>query len=515
MLAGLSATACHSTKTQSPQPAPAPIAKAQAAPATKPAAKPAPKAMDGMLLSAMALPTGDKGTSVVLLEKFGPAEVKLNQAFEYRLVVTNLTDGDLDQVAISDPFPQGFKIQSTEPAFASSDVQSGNWILGTIPANEKREVVVRGAATSTGVISSCTQISYDSAMCMVTRVVAPGLAITLEAPPEVLICDDIQVTYKVCNPGTGSADQVKITIDYPQGLVDAQGNKKMEKVIASLAPGQCEEFPVLLKASKTGRYTHGGSAKSIEGLESSVTAASTLVRQPKLAISVSGSDSVFVGRLSTCSVQVENTGDAPSEATRLKFRVPDGLQFVKATGGGALVANSTDLVAWDLGAMPAGAKVKFDVDVRALSIGKLNLSARVEGICVPEVVAANALEVNGIPAVLLEVVDENDPVVVGEEEVYVITVSNQGSAADTNLRISCDLPSNVELVSVTGATKGTVVGNRVTFAPLASLAAGKETKWKVTVRGKTAANARFQVTMHTDNLGGVPVQETEATNYYE
>ena len=120
----------------------------------------------------------------------------------------------------------------------------------------------------------------------------------------------------------------------------------------------------------------------------------------------------------------------------------------------------------------------------------------------------------GIPAILLEAVDVRDPVEVGANETYVITVTNQGSAMDTNIKIVCTLGAQQEYVSSTGPTTASVDGKTVTFALLASLAPKAKTTYKVVAKGIKAGDVRFKVQLTSDQLK-VPVQETESTNIYE
>jgi uncharacterized repeat protein (TIGR01451 family) len=115
------------------------------------------------------------------------------------------------------------------------------------------------------------------------------------------------------------------------------------------------------------------------------------------------------------------------------------------------------------------------------------------------------------------VIDVEDPVRVGDTETYTITVTNQGTAADTNIKIECTLPPNVEYVSATGTTAamaGAGSDGVVRFTPVGSLPPKAKAAWSVVVRGKSAADARFTVVLNTDQLMG-PVQENEATYFYE
>lgn len=122
-------------------------------------------------------------------------------------------------------------------------------------------------------------------------------------------------------------------------------------------------------------------------------------------------------------------------------------------------------------------------------------------------------ELKGIPAILLEVVDITDPVEVGQETTYVITVTNQGTAPDTAIRIVGTLPGSETFVSATGATSGSASGQVVTFAPSGPLAPGAQISWRITVRANAQDDARFGVEMTSARLTK-PVIETEATNLY-
>jgi len=147
-------------------------------------------------------------------------------------------------------------------------------------------------------------------------------------------------------------------------------------------------------------------------------------------------------------------------------------------------------------------------------VGTLTDSATVTAYCAESVTATSKASIAGIPAVRLEVADLEDPVQVGGRTVYVITVINQGSAPDTNIRIACTLEDKIRYVSSAGATTGSIMGHTVSFAPLRTLAPQDRATWRVVVRGIRPGDVFFRVTMSTDQLAR-PVEETEATHLYE
>ena len=122
--------------------------------------------------------------------------------------------------------------------------------------------------------------------------------------------------------------------------------------------------------------------------------------------------------------------------------------------------------------------------------------------------------IEGIAAILLEVVDISDPIEVGQNETYLITVTNQGTKPDTNIRINCFLESTMKFVSASGETQTQAADGKIVFQPLDTLAPGDKATWKVVVQAINAGDVRFRVTMDSDQLTR-NVVETEATNFYK
>jgi uncharacterized repeat protein (TIGR01451 family) len=115
---------------------------------------------------------------------------------------------------------------------------------------------------------------------------------------------------------------------------------------------------------------------------------------------------------------------------------------------------------------------------------------------------------------VLEVIDVEDPVQVGSNTTYVITVTNQGTSPGTNIKVSCPLEENQQYVSATGATEGTAANRTITFAPIASLASKQKATFRVVAKNVRPGDVRFQVSMTSDQLTR-NVEETEATFVYE
>jgi uncharacterized membrane protein len=122
--------------------------------------------------------------------------------------------------------------------------------------------------------------------------------------------------------------------------------------------------------------------------------------------------------------------------------------------------------------------------------------------------------VEGIAAILLEVVDIDDPVEVGAETGYEILITNQGTDFATNIQIKLDVPEGMEITGVKGPTEGTIQDRTVFFASLPKLAPRADAIYRVKVKGLKAGDFRVSVQAQSDTLKS-PVNEEESTKVYQ
>jgi uncharacterized repeat protein (TIGR01451 family) len=112
-----------------------------------------------------------------------------------------------------------------------------------------------------------------------------------------------------------------------------------------------------------------------------------------------------------------------------------------------------------------------------------------------------------------EVVDLDDPVMVGERVTYEIKVVNQGQQPITNIRLECALPPNQGFVSGEGATPVPEREQIVRMTALPSLAGKEVATWRVVVKALREGDTRFRVDLSCDQLK-TPVTRTEATQQH-
>lgn len=469
-----------------------------------------PSLADGETMAHMAFPTGEVRTSAILLHQVMPGEVVRGSDFDFSYHVTNLTDNALQNVLVSLNSKSNLEISSSDPR-ANTGGDEMAWALGDFAPKETKVIHMTGSASKVGYASDCITVSYNNYLCATLNVVEPALALTKSATERTLKCDEIIIRYVVSNTGTGAADGVSISDTLPNGLAMTNGSRNVSIPVGTLASGESKTYEVKATASSTGSFKSAASASADNGLKANAGATTTVVVAPELALSAECSKTQYLGRNMTFDFALSNTGNGDATSTTASAIIPSGTKLVRSSEGGRVSGNH---VTWDMGTMAKGAKRNFSITVLATEAGSYTSSATANANCAESVADTCTSGVKGIPAVLLEVVDITDPVEVGGQTTYVITVTNQGSAPDTNVRIVATLPGQEAYIGSTGATAATVSGQKITFSPLGTLNVGANASWRITVRADNAGDVRFRLEMTSDNLTS-PVIETEATNLYE
>jgi uncharacterized repeat protein (TIGR01451 family) len=460
------------------------------------------------------LPGGTESSSVLRLTKTAPPEVSVGQEFDTTVEVTNLTsDTTLRDVTVVGSTDGNVEIVSSSPS-ASSSNGSPSWSLGSIEPGQTQSITVTQKANATGSLVECATVTYTPFACLAINVTEPALQLAKTMPVEVMACDPIPVRYVVTNTGSGPARGVEVRDELPDGLVVASSQRRVVVApVGTLAPGESKAFEVTLEATQTGELTNRAVASGQGGLTAEDSAVVNVIK-PEVSITKTAPERIFMGRTIDYDISITNDGNGPARDVVVTDTLPANVTFVSASGNGT---QSGSQVVWNVGTLPVGATRDFTISVRPTAIGDYTNSVNVTGYCVEQTADTTrdaATQVQGIPAVLLEVVDAIDPVEVGTNTTYVITVTNQGSAVDRDIDLKVTLEDGAEFISGTGPTQVTGQGLNVDLAPLASLQPKQKATWQIVVKANAAGDKRFRVEMDTAQIGR-PVLETEATNFYE
>jgi len=451
-----------------------------------------------------------RNCSIVMVRKTAPKEVGVGQTFDYTIDVKNVCDATLYDVVVWDRAVDGFRMTMATPEVTAQKGKWATWELGTLQAGESRTITVEGMATSIGTLDPCAEVTYRmDQVCLSINVIEPTLKLEKMAPEQALQCDPIPIRMVVTNTGTGQACDVVVTDPLPDGWKTSDGQTTLQYTIGTLDPGESRQMSANVMADRTGTFTNLAFAEAQGGLRADAPQTVTLVTKPELSVSKTGPDMRYVGRPIEYVITVANGPQAAAENTVLVDTLPAGTSFVSASEGGSFSGNA---VTWSFGTLQPRDSRTVSVTLTANSPGTLTNNASVTASC-GRAATETTTRVEGIPAILLELIDLEDPIEVGAQTTYLVTVTNQGSAVDTNIRITATLPDEQSYVNAAGPTQATVDGQEVTFGPLPLLEPKAKATYRIVVKGENPGDVRFRVSLKSDQMS-TQAMETEATRIY-
>lgn len=566
---------------QSSGPDHGPSASAEWPPPSSTEAQPAaatmgPSAESGMAArtttNKMYYPTGDASSSVILIEKTGPAQVRLGKEYTYQIKVTNLTDAPLHGVTVQETLPGSFTVSkssasangspsgasaaasgssSNGSSAAATGTESGaeaqpaaatiggtengataqpsdhanhnaanannatadhaadnanagamaagtphSYSIGELGPKESRTITVTGTPSQAGALNSCTSVTYNPTLCTTAMVTNPQMKITKEAVGSATgdMCEEQILRYSVTNTGTGDLAGVRVEDSLPEGLTAPDGTNRINFTVGSLAQGQTRTFEVKVKPQSGGQFASAATASADDGVTAKSDATPLNVKAPKLEVTLDAPEKEYIGDQVKYQVTVKNVGDAPARNPTVRIARADesmeGAQTAAGEQGGQQV-----------GELAPGATKKITVPFSARAEGDLKVNAIASDPCGGKAMAAGQTRIAPLPgALLLEAVDDHDPIRIGDNVTYTIKVLNQGSGPDHNIKVIATIPEGEEYISSAGATKGTVSGNKITFEPVPTLTGKQTATWTVTVKAQKPSDVQFRVDMSSQSF---------------
>ena len=483
--------------------------------------------------SQMSLP-GPDGKDVLTVTKMAPAQVRLGQDFTYKVMVKNVSASPIQGVTVIEEH-SGLQVEKASvEGMKGADgknkenqpQQDGEMIrlnIGNLAAGESRTLNVTASAAQKGNANSCLRVEYNPTLCTSFAVVEPDfkLVATLLMDRNLMLqqdkkvngvyrCDKLLLDVKVTSTGDAATAPTTLSVDLPAGVMTTDGKDKMTMELGQLAPGKMieKQVPLALDLQNAGDMVNITARATAGDLNARAKLPGVKVLDPQMAVMIEGGGTQYIGRASTMKVIVKNTGSDPVLDARVTLSGAKGnerfnVQGMQPGAGGV----------YALGRLNAGDSKTLTFGVDSATPMKMDVMARAEGYCVEAITEKQPVVIEGIAAILLEVIDQKDPVPVGENTIYEIQVKNQGSAVDNNVQLSATLPGSESFVEGRGETDIKADGAKVMFGKLKSLAPGEVASWYVTIKANKADKAKFKVEL-TSDANKEAVVEQEPTTLY-
>jgi uncharacterized repeat protein (TIGR01451 family) len=445
----------------------------------------------------------------VSLEWIGPGTAKVGQPGDYSLVVRNICNIPVQQVIVRVRIPSGLTVSATEP-HGISENNVLLWELGTLVAKQEKNLQMKLVAKDKGDVTPQAWVTFTGSSVMRIRIREPKLTLKAVAMDKVLVGDTASFSLTVTNPGDGSADQVKVHATLSDGLEHARG-RVVDFDIGNLAAGETRSVQ-LLCATKVGGSQKCDVTAEAEGGLAAKDSASVNVITPRLDLVLEGPGLRYLERKALYTLRVTNPGDAPATNVTVSDVVPDGFKVLAATDGGRHDF-STRTVSWFLGEIAAGQTREVKFEVQAINAGEHRHHALAVGARGLKAEAEHVTRVEGVSALLLELVDTEDPIEALGDTAYEMRVTNTGSKSETNIRLVATVPDKMEFKEARGPVRYHVEGKTIVFDPIEKLAPRADALFRVNVKALEPGTVRFRLQMTSTNLQE-PVIKEESTRIY-
>ncbi|HLG23226.1 MAG TPA: CARDB domain-containing protein, partial [Candidatus Manganitrophaceae bacterium] len=402
----------------------------------------------------------------------GPNPVKAGETLTYTLDVTNNGPDPAPNVQIGNQFSLSATLVSCSPSCNLGTLSGGASASVTVTVIPLRTGTLTNTVSATSINLADPDAANNSAAASVTVNGTAELAVAMTASPNpAKIAQNLTYAITVTNNGPDKATLVAVADTLPTGvtLVSATSSQgsclygvPVTCDIGTLNPGGAASVSIVVKPTANGTLSNTADASTgvtdPNGANNSATANVTVNSAADLALTVSDTpDPVRVGNNITYTVTVTNSG--PDIATNVYVQNRFSGEAAVLGFGTCLGGNySPSYLNCGVGSINPGASATATFEVSTNATGTVTNTATTGSDIVPDPNTANnsvtaTTVITGSADLSLTMTDSPDPVLVGTNLTYTMTVTNHGPDFASNAWLDLYLPSSVTVVS-TSTTQG-------------------------------------------------------------
>jgi uncharacterized repeat protein (TIGR01451 family) len=453
----------------------------------------------------------------------GPPSVAVGQEVPFTIMATNTGKVDTQSMTVRSTVPEGLQYLRSDPPAVVDGAQLA-WTLGALGAGQSHNIQAVYRASRVGPVTNCANVTTAEGLraenCATTQITAPQLKVMKTGPTNGTVGVPITYQITVTNPGNGPASNVVLSDEFDAGLEHESRANPVELKIGTLGPNETRTVTLALTPRQAGRLVNRVAASADGGLKDQAEHPVT-VQVARMSINMSGPALRYVKKEAVYDIKVANQGDVPLTNVIVREQLPMELGFVRASDGGQLTEGQ--VVIWNVGTLEPRQEKGLQVTATCQRIVPKAIclaTATADGGL--QVQAESAIEILGIPAFRLEVVDTDDPIMVGGKTSYKIAVTNTGTLAGKGVEITAIVPKQMKLLNATGPTKPVIEqpgadGQRIKFPAVDSLEPQQTANYSVDVEALQAGDLRFKVELRSESNPQTktdPIIEEESTIVY-
>lgn len=438
-----------------------------------------------------------------------PARVGPGQEIEYKLCVHNSSTAAAHHVAVRNPIPAHARFVRAVPEPTSREPELV-WQLGTLAGCACKEITLVLQPTGTGDVQNCARVQFEHGQCVTTRISRPALSIRKCGPAQAGLNETLTYRLEVRNTGEAEVSGVGVTDLLPAGLEHASGKDQLSWNLGTLGPGQARCLDYQVTARAPGRLCNRAVVTAPGGVTDQAEHCVTVAEASRLNLTKTGPKQQYVNIPATYQITVSNPSAVAATNVVVTDFLPAQTTFVSASPNGQQTGQQVE---WAIGSLEPGASRTVEVTLRAQAGGEIcnRASARADRGLTAQAEACTQFV--GVSALLLEVIDKDDPIEVGAQTQYEIKVKNQGTIPATDVKIVATAPEQMAVIRASGPADNRKEGTQIIYNSI-TLQPGEEKIYTIHVQALRVGVVLFKVDLFARELTAGPVREEESTNIY-
>jgi len=442
---------------------------------------------------------------LVALDAVAPQAVGETERFTVELRVKALAN--VARVVIRQEIPANIEYVESQPAAERNDNELV-WNIKAMHADETQAISVNFKALKQSTPEICATVEALPLTCVALTITKPAISIRKTGPATAMLNEVVTYTITVKNDGNGTAKNVVVYDKVPEGLQHESGEKILRFEVGALDP-QCEKsIAVSLKAVQRGRVVNRASVETSNAGKAEADAP-TVVMLQDFAVTKKGIPMQYLNKKAKYVIAVTNLGDTTLQNVEVADNAAPETSIVTAEGATAVTGTRA---VWTIPQLAPGAEESFEVVLTSRTPGTHKNVVAVTAASLQRQAEYDTLW-KGYAALLIEVIDTEDPLQIDEETTYIVRVTNQGTKEDNNVSVHAEFPDEIGPLAATGDSAGTIDGNVVTFTVIPSLGAKQSATYNIKAKAAKIGDGRLKVYLKSD-LIKTPVVEEESTHVY-
>jgi uncharacterized repeat protein (TIGR01451 family) len=309
----------------------------------------------------------------------------------------------------------------------------------------------------------------------------------------------------VVNHGDLQATGLVLKDTFDEGFVHSTAKSPIQvelKPIPAPPGNNGQKIGITFKIAKAGRLCHTVELTGPNGMHQSSPACLEATEagpppKPAVTLKISGPATAAVGETVLFTIEAKNGGDA--KATNLKITNSyDGRLLEPKFADQGYAKNDSEL-SWTIASLDPGQSVRRQVKFACIAAGrvcdKATATDGADSLLADEAcLDISPAEAPPVPGgkLSLSAASKNNPVKVGGDSTFVITVNNTGPNPERKVALVVKVPDALQYVegAAQNPTKVSVVdGQTIRFEPIAQLAAGEKLTFEIKLHANRAGDA--------------------------